>query len=233
MKTKKQKKIGIIALIIAIIVMLAAAYFVGRPLITYVSEPDKFRALVDNNRLLSALAYAAMNIIQVVISLIPGEPFELLAGYAFGAVDGTLLCLIAATAGSMIVFALVRKFGVRLLEIFFDEEKINSLKFLKSSPNRYFIMLVVFLIPGTPKDLLAYYAGLTDMKWWLWLIMCFFGRIPSVITSTISGDALGEQKYLAAGIVTGATLLLAGAGLIIYKRILNKHAAEGKAQDTD
>ena len=75
----------------------------------------------------------------------------------------------------------------------------------------------LFLLPGTPKDLLSYYAGLTDMRLSTWLLICSVGRIPSLITSTVGGDALGLGNYTFAVIVFGITLLLSGAGLLLYR----------------
>ena len=49
------------------------------------------------------------------------------------------------------------------------------------------------MIPGTPKDLLCYFAGLTDMKFPVFLLICSLGRLPSLVTSTI-GEMLWEPK---------------------------------------
>ncbi len=61
----------------------------------------------------------------------------------------------------------------------------------------------MFLFPGTPKDLLTYCAGLTHMQLGRWLALSVVGRIPSVITSTIGGDALGAGSYGFAALVFG------------------------------
>ena len=124
----------------------------------------------------------------------------------------------------MLVFWLVRKYGVRLVEIFFSEEKLRAVKFLKTSSKRDFLFLVIFMLPGTPKDLLCYFAGLTDMPFSLWLMICSLGRLPSIVTSTIGGSALGSQNYTAAILVFAGTLLVSGLGLLVYDRICKRHA---------
>lgn len=78
------------------------------------------------------------------------------------------------------------------------------------------------MIPGTPKDLLCYYAGLTDMKLSTFLLINAIGRLPALISSTIGGDALGMQSYTAAIIVFAVTLLLSLIGYIIYSKIIKK-----------
>ena len=130
--TDKQKKIISIAVIIALIVFSAAvAWFVGKPMIKLVSSKGAFSEWVDSHGIWSRFIFIGMVIFQVVIALVPGEPLEIGAGYAFGAVEGTILVVVGITLGSVMVLGLVRKFGVKLVEVFFDIEKIKKLKFLQ------------------------------------------------------------------------------------------------------
>ena len=78
------------------------------------------------------------------------------------------------------------------------------------------------MLPGTPKDLLGYFAGLTDLPFPVFCLICSLGRVPSVITSTIGGNALGTQRYGTAIIVFVITLAVSGLGLLIYNRICKK-----------
>lgn len=218
--TEKQKKLASILSILAVIVFSAVVmWFVGKPMISFVSEPEKFREWVESNGIWSRFAFVGMMIFQVVIALVPGEPLEIGAGYAFGAVEGTILCVIGITVGSLIVFALVRRFGIKLVEVFFTFEKIKSLKFLHNEKRLDLITFTVFFLPGTPKDLLTYFVGLTDIKFSKFFFIASVARLPSVITSTVGGNALGGKEYVFAVIVFGATLLLSIAGLLIYNRI--------------
>lgn len=218
-----RKKLVLCALILALIVSALIAWFVGRPLVKYISQPEEFRTWVESKGFVSRLAFVGMMVFQIIIAIIPGEPFELAAGYAFGAIEGTILCLIACSIGSIIIFLLVRRFGMRIVSIFFSEEKIAQLKFLKTNQKREILFLIVYMLPGTPKDILSYYAGLTDMKFFFWFLISFFGRIPSVITSTVGGNALGKQQYLGAIVVFSITFAISVAGILVYNKILAKH----------
>lgn len=221
--TQKWLRIGLFVLAVALFVALS--WIVGKPLIHFASEPERFRAWVNANGFRARLAYMGMVIVQVIIAFIPGEPFEIAAGYAFGALEGTVLCLAASTAGSMLVFWLVRRIGVRLTEIFFPQEKLRSLRFLRHSPKRDYLYLLVFMIPGTPKDLLCYFAGLTDISVPVWLIICSLGRIPAIVTSTIGGSALSSKNYWFAVGVFALTFALSGLGLLAYNAICRRYNA--------
>ncbi len=218
-----KKTVILISLVIIIALSVFVFFFVGKPLLRWISEPEKFREWVDSHGVYGRLAFLGMTMLQVVIAMIPGEPMEMVAGYAFGSIEGTLLCILGATLGGTIVFWLVRRFGTKAVLVFFSQEKIDSLKFLKSSRKRDTWIFILFLIPGTPKDLLNYFVGLTDMKYSKWLVISLVARIPSIVTSTIGGDALGLKNYSFAILVFGITFAVSAVGLIIYNRICKKN----------
>ena len=220
-KKKKWIAAGLLALLVLIVA--GAWRFVGAPLMRFLSDPDALRNWVEAQGWYSRLAFMGMVIFQVIIAFIPGEPFEIAAGYAFGAVEGTILSIAGAAIGSIITFWLVRRFGMRLVRIFFSEEKINSVKFLKTSSTRMYLFLLIYMIPGTPKDLLGYFAGLTDLPFPVFCLVCTLGRIPSVVTSTVGGDALGTRSYGAAIVVFAFTLAISALGLALYNWICKKH----------
>lgn len=229
---RAQKTAAAASLAVMILLTVLLLIFVGRPLIRFASNPEAFRAWVDARGFLGRLAYMGMVYLQVVVAVIPGEPFEIAAGYAFSTLEGSVLCIAAATAGSITVFLLVKRFGMRLAEVFFSREKLQSLHFLKSSEKRNFLFLLIFMMPGTPKDLLSYFAGLTDMSLPLWIMISSLGRLPSVLTSTLSGNALGSKNYLQAVIIFSVTLAISIAGLCIYNYICKIHAKR-KSQKSD
>lgn len=226
---EKQKKVfALVALGLTLIFCGLIGWFIGKPIIDFVSAPEKFRLWVDSHGFWGRLSFIGMVFFQVVIALVPGEPLEIGAGYAFGAVEGTLLCLVGIMLGSWTVFFLVRRFGVRFVEVFFSREKINSLKILKNAKRRNILIFAVFFLPGTPKDLLTYFVGLTDISFWHFLWLSSVARIPSVVSSALGGNALGSEEYIAAIIVFAATLTFSGLGLLIYKKLLSRKEAKKK-----
>ncbi len=213
------KQLSILVILTALSIAALLTWLVGVPLLRFASQPERFRAWVDSHGLLGRIAFVCMVVFQVILALIPGEPFEIAAGYTFGVLEGTLLCILASAVGSSIVYFLVKRFGIRLAEVFFSREKLQSVWFLKTSKKRDFLLLLIFMLPGTPKDLICYFVGLTDIRYPSWLMICSLGRLPSIITSTVGGDALGEKQYLFAILVFAVTLAVSSAGLWLYQRI--------------
>ena len=227
MSGKHQKAVAVAAFWVFIAVCTLLCVFVGFPMVRLAGDPEAFRRWVDGHGAWGRVLYVGIVTLQVVVALIPGEPLELAGGYAFGALEGTILALAGIVIGSALVFGLVRRFGVKLVEVFFSREKIDSLSFLKNPKKTRAIAFLLMMIPGTPKDFLSYFAGLTKLRLSEWLAIVTIARIPSVIGSTISGGAVGSEDYLLAAITMGITLALSGAGILYYRRIC-KEQSEAK-----
>ena len=219
----RKKLLAGFALAVYIGLTILVCIHVGGPMLRFASEPEKFRLWVEERGVWGKLAYGGMVLLQVIVAIIPGEPLEIVGGYAFGALEGTLLCIAGAFLGSVAVFALVRRFGMRMVEIFFTRESTRVLKFLKKSPRRRLLLMMLFIVPGTPKDLLCYYAGLTDLPWKHWLILCSVGRLPSIVTSTIGGDFLCTREFWYALIIFGAAAVIALQGVVVYRKICDRN----------
>ena len=221
---RAKKIIAAASIAVFVLLTLAITWFVGRPLIEYLRDPEKFRAWVDEAGVMGRVYFLGIQILQVVVAIIPGEPVEIGAGYAFGAVEGTLLCILGTVMGSMAVYFFVRRFGIKAVEIFFPVEKIERLRFLNTVQKRDALMFLLMFIPGTPKDLLGYLAPIVGLSPGAWLFITSVARIPSIVTSTVGGGALGGQNYGFAVAAFAVTLLISGIGLLIYRRICAIHA---------
>ena len=219
--TEKEKKIvGALALVLAIVFILLITAFLGKPLMALTSDPAALKEFATAKGFWADIVFVGMVAFQVVIALIPGEPLEIAAGVAFGSVKGTILCLCGIFLGSMVVFLLVRKLGVRLVEVFFPVEKIRSLRFLQKGKRVNAFLFLILMIPGTPKDLISYFVPLTKIKMSQWLILTTFARIPSVVTSTVGGSALRDGRYLFAVILFAVTAAVSIAGAVLFDKFL-------------
>jgi len=232
--TAKQTRIIAWAVVAAFTLIIAVGcWFVGRPMLRFAQEPDIFRAWVESHGIWGPLLYMGMVILQILAAIIPGEPLEIAGGYAFGALWGTVLCLAASALGSAAVFALVRRFGTRLVEALFPQKDIQALRVLQLNSGRWLLFMIIFMLPGTPKDLMCYFAGLTDIKFSTMMLICSLGRIPAIISSTLGGNALGTERYIMAAVVFAGTLLISGLGVLFYRHMLKKRGEEKEYSETN
>lgn len=218
--TEKQKKwVFAAAFVVFIVFCVLTGWLIGVPMVEFANDPERFRAWVDASGIWGRVLFVGMVVLQVVVAFIPGEPVELAAGYAFGFWEGSALTMAGFLLGSWLVFALVRKFGVKLVEVFFHKNKIAELRFLQNPRKAKIIAFLLMLIPGTPKDFLSYFAGLTPLTLSQWLRIVALARIPSLVTSSLTGAAAGEENYLLSGVMLAVTLIISIAGILYYRHI--------------
>lgn len=221
-----KKRLYIAAVILFLIFSFLVGWYIGMPMVRLAGEPERFRSWVDSSGVSGRILFVGMVFLQVMVALIPGEPLELAAGYAFGAVEGTILAMAGILLGSLCVFLLVRRFGVGLVETFFPEREMNRLRFLRNNRKVKILTFILMTIPGTPKDLLSYFAGLTPLTLKQWMQIVAVSRIPSLLTSTISGAAAGERNYLLSGVTLGLTAFMSIAGILYYRKLCKEQGNE-------
>ena len=217
------KKYRYLILVISILVMAGLTLALTQPILNFIEDPTSLSIWMNQAGILGPIVFMLLNIVQVLLAIIPGGPFEVAAGALFGPWAGTLMCDIAMSIGGMITFFFVRKFGIKFIELFTTREKLESVKFLHSNDRATSLLFLFFLFPGTPKDLMCYVVGLTDIKWTTWFFINLVGRFPAILLSALGGSALGEQKY---GIFIAAfaiIILLYFIGTFLYKKFNTSH----------
>ena len=217
---RRRKILAGISLAVVVLLVVFVTLFVSRWLSSFSRED--FRDYVRSFGALAPAVMLGLQILQVFIALIPGELVESAAGFILGPWLGTLVCYLGIALASALILTLTRRYGVKLVEVFISREKINELRFLSTEQKRNALIFLLFFIPGTPKDLLTYFVGLTDIKLGTFLLLSMVARIPSVLTSTFGGHLLGEARYLGAVILYGVTGLLSLLGMAGYHRYLKK-----------
>lgn len=216
-RKKKIAVFSIIAVFAAACGLIACFY--GKPLLEFVLDTERFRAWMEGHGAWGPLTFIAIRTVQTVVKIIPAEPLEIGAGYAFGSWWGMALCMIGTAIGSLIIIALTKLFGMRMVEVFISREKLQSFRFLQNTKKLNLLLFIIFLIPGTPKDLITYFVGITPVNPFTFLLLTGIARIPSILSSTLCGNALGDRNYWLAGIVYLITALLTVGGILLYRRI--------------
>lgn len=218
---RKKRIFTALSLLITFAIFIWLSIFLTRQFLAFKKSPEEFKLFIESFGWTGRFVALGLQILQVIISFIPGEILEIGMGYAFGAIEGTLLCLSGVVIASSLIFLLSKRLGIRLAEIFISREKINNLRFINSEKKLKRLTFILFFIPGTPKDILTYFMGLTKLQLPEFLIITLIARIPSVVSSTIGGNLMQQQNYRSAIVlflITGAFSL---AGMALYNFIVN------------
>lgn len=235
----RKTKIKVFKIILAILVL---TLFIG--IITYLFPVMKdlssiegqiaFKEKVDNSGMFGLLSLFGLQVAQIFLIIVPGEPIEILAGMCYGGFWGTIFIMVSAFIISTTIFFLVRKFGRKFVYDFCDEKKVAKIENsnLFHNPKKIeLIMLILFLIPGTPKDLLVYIAGLLPIKPIRFILISSLARFPSVISSTLAGEnlAIGNWKM---SIILYAIIFILVAIIVFIINKFDKDKITEKAMKT-
>ncbi len=206
--------------------MLILLLFLG--LVMFLYESGIFRFFMDRERILSFLGslgpisflgFIVLQVLQVVAAPIPGEVTGFIGGYVYGPALGLLLSTIGLTIGSWIAFTLSRIFGRPFVERFVKKETMDKYDFLLHHKGAFLVFLL-FLIPGTPKDFLCYMLGLGHLTTKEFLVITTVGRFAGTVLLTLGGDYIRHHQYYR------FSALLAVAVVVVFFSLVYKEKLE-------
>lgn len=186
----------------------------------------EFKAWIDSIGFVGWLVTLGIQLLQIFVAFIPGEPVELMLGYVWGPWLGTLTCLVGIFIGTLTIFFLVRRLGMRFVRKMVGTDDLTKYKFLSDKNKLELTIFILFFIPGTPKDPLTYIAPIAPIHPIKYLLIATFARFPSIITSTILGDRIAEGDYMMAIVVFLITALISVLGIILGNKFIKAKQAE-------
>ena len=178
---------------------------------------------------LGYLALFGLQFAQIFLIIIPGEPIEILAGMCYGGIGGLIFITVSVFIITAIVFFAVRKLGRNFVYSFCSKERIEKIensKLFKNPKKIEWIMLILFLIPGTPKDLLVYIGGLLQLDPLRFILISTFARLPSVLSSTFAGSNLVAGNWQFSVIIYAVTFAVVGLAIFIINKFDKDKTAE-------
>lgn len=215
---RKGRAVAVLCLLLFVILLAVATVVFWDSLTAMVADPDAFRTQMESYGFWGKCIFTALMAAQVILAPIPGHPFEVVAGYSFGILGGLLLTSFGAAIGSAVAFWISRRFGAGMVKSFYSEEKLQKVFFLKASDKQNAFTFVFFLIPGVPKDMLAYFMGLTEMRFSVFMLLSIVGRLPGIFIAVLGGAAIGTRSITAIVIFFLCFILFLLLSLLLYKK---------------
>ena len=130
MKNNKTKILKIILTIIVVALIIAVLVYLF-PLIKNLSTEQgrlEFKEKIDEWKFWGFLVLFGLQVAQIFLIIVPGEPIEILAGMCYGSFWGTIFIMLSACIISTSIFTTVRKFGRKFVYDFCDEEKVAKIE---------------------------------------------------------------------------------------------------------
>ena len=233
-KNEPNNKALIGKLIFLIIFIIIATMLVIKliPLMTNLSTEEgkiEFKEKIRNMGWSGAFLLFGLQLAQIALIIVPGEPLEILAGMCYGTWGGVVFVFVSTAITTTGIYFLTAKLGRPFLYNFFSKEKIDKIeksKLLKNPTTIETIMLILFLIPGTPKDLLTYIGALLPIKPVKFILIATLARFPSVISSTMAGNTLTNGDWHITIVIYMITFIITGILLYVINRNNKKESEE-------
>ena len=228
MENRKKQRISgrslylIISLLVLVALLTLGTLTIGPKIVNAARDPEKLRAELGGNSAKSQLIFVCIQFLQVLFAFIPGEFVEIAAGYIYGPFLGTVLCLIGVLPATCLIFGLTKLLGRKFTKITLDEKDLKKFSFLNDEKKLTTTFFLLYFFPGTPKDVITYFAGITKIKFLPFLLISVFCRIPSILTSTLAGGALGENKFILTLVIFGVTGITVILGWLMFRQISKK-----------
>lgn len=214
--SKKEKIFMFFRFVILILVILLMAYITIQciPLISKLANEEtriEFKNDIANMGFKGVLTVLGLQILQIVVAVIPGQPMEIVSGMLYGTWGGMLLCLVGIFLGTLMVFLIVRKVGTDFMQLFFSKEKIDEIKNSKlfKNPAKFeMLMFIMFVIPLLPKDIFIYLGGISPVRPKRFLVIATLARIPGLFVTVYAGNKLSEGSFLITIILVAVFLIV-------------------------
>jgi len=206
-------------LIVIVVVVPLVVYFNYRELIDDFGSLEKINMFLSRHKVESIFVYLGLQVAQIVICILPGQVLQVAGGYVFHFGLGFLLTMIGAAIGTVLTFYIARVLGKDAMYLIFDEEKLNKYIDKLNSKRALLFILVMYLIPGIPKDLFAYAIGVSNMRFMPFLIVSLIGRAPAMMGSVIMGAMLETGSYTGVIILFAIAVILCILGAWKHKQL--------------
>ncbi|MCU0588003.1 MAG: TVP38/TMEM64 family protein [Syntrophobacteraceae bacterium] len=194
-------------------------FLIGITIILYQTNVFRFffsrQEILEFLESLGPMAFAGFILLQaaqVVLAPIPGEVTGLIGGFLFGPVLGVLLSTVGLVAGSLLAFLISRSFGRPFIERFIDPSVMRRFDYLLHHKG-LFLVFVLFLIPGFPKDYLCFILGLGHLTIFEFLTVSTIGRLFGTILLTLGGGFIRYHQYGKLSVLIGGAALFS---VIVY-----------------
>lgn len=231
MSSKKKVAIAILKLIFLILIVVLIPlylYFYQQDFLMRFRDFNDIVSFLERYKLQSIPIYIILQIAQIVISVLPGQFFQLAAGYLYTFWPALLFSCIGAFLGTTITFWLAKGLGSDFVHIFFEKDKTEDYVKRLNSKKAYTIVFLLYAIPGIPKDVVSYAAGLSEMKYKPFIILSTIGRLPGMMGSIMIGSMWHKEEYVGM-IILAIIAVVAFCSCIIYRKKL--HELLDKAYD--
>ena len=221
-KEKVKKIIAVLKFALLIILIIGIPLYLGifqREAIAQFTSVEEFEHALESYKGWGYSIIIFCQVLQIVISILPSQWIQISGAYVYGFLITAVLSIIGTIVGSILAYYIAKALGKDAITLFMSEEKINNFLEKLNSKKAMIFVAVIYFIPGLPKDLCNYAAGISNMNFKMFLVVSMVARTPAMMMSILVGNQFGEGNYGAVIIISVIMIILFGLGAIFRKKV--------------
>ncbi|MBP5551297.1 MAG: VTT domain-containing protein [Bacilli bacterium] len=198
---RRKKIITRISFAIITLAVVAILFFLFRNIIlevlrlTKANDNEGLKEFMRSKGWLGYIAVVLVEALEMVVVFMPAEFIQIPAGLSFFFPIAILLCDVGVCLGASIIYFLVHVLKFDNEFIAKGQKKIKNLATRRKNQNTQILMYFLFVTPIIPFGAICYWASSTKISYRRYILTCFTGVIPSIVTSIIMGTSI---KYFIA-----------------------------------
>ena len=154
------------------------------------SSQERLEQFLAQAGVLAPGIFLLIQIVQVIISILPGGVTCLIGVVVFGPVWGFVYNYAGLVIGSIISFLLIRKYGRALILKLVSEKNYNKyIGWLEKGKKFQILFAAAIFLPGFPDDVLCMLAGLSGMSFGRFTLIMLLCRPISLIGYSVGFNA--------------------------------------------
>jgi len=189
-------------------------------------NPESIKSFVMAYEGYALIVFTLLQVLQVVAFFIPGELVQIAGGYIYGTFFGGLISIVGITIGSAIAYGIANVYGKPFVKKIISEKNIKAVEKTLNLGSKKMVVFLIYVIPGIPKDVVAYICGVSTISFKEFIIYSTLGRIPCIFLSAYFGSKLisGNKLLLIFLAIVASALFVFGVykGERIIKGIVKK-----------
>lgn len=225
----KYKSHIMLSLILIFLIFTAHEYYIKY--FNVLKDPNEVKNIIMSYGNYSILAYILLQILQVLAFFIPGEIIQIAGGYIYGTIWGSVLSIIGITLGSAMAYGFSSYYGKPLVNKIISKKDLRFFDRILNIGSINIIVFLLYLIPGIPKDALAYICGISSIGFKDFIKYSTIARIPGIVVSAYFGAKINGGNKLLLISIAAISICLFIVGVFKGERIVKGLMKKSYARD--
>ncbi len=224
-KSKRALKISLLVLFMLTIGLLLLFLFSGensdilRRVFTEDMTREEIKDALRDFGIRGYITISLLSMLQVILTVFPAEPVQVLGGVAFGFLRGLAAYMFGMIIANTILYVLYKIYGTRLNR-FFENNLDLDLERVSGSGRVMLVIFLLYFLPAIPYGMICIFAASMRMKYPRYILITSVAALPSACIGVGLGHIAMSTGSLITGIILGVVVALLVVFIIKRKKIM-------------